>query len=236
MAFHTEFSHASLACRAHCAMGVRLLAHTQASSEGLDKRLEQLNCKFAAKWQIRCTFLRPNPKVQQPGLADMFTLQGTEQPHLIYMLSQNVLLVAGQEIAGVIEEMDTHVKKLRVSVDGSAHECGDFIVRVGKLYLNNQLQGTVVEVEFKPCSVAGEGIEPLREFVGMLLPENVDIRVGAGRDFMSSETCFELARDLPKHFSPQHSVCQFVSLMRGSTSCPPARSSLAKDTRAVHVA
>ena len=197
-------------------MGVRLLAHTKASSEGLDERLEQLNCKFASKWQIRCTFLRPNPNVQHQGLADMFMYRATEQPHLIYILSQKVLLVAGQEFEGVVDEMDMHVKKLRVSVDGSAHECGDFVVRVGKLYLNQQLQGTVLDVEFKPCSLASEGVEPLKEFVSMLLPESV----GAGRDFMSSEACFELARDLPKRFGPQHSVCQFVSLMRGLSFLP----------------
>mmetsp|Transcript_27751 Transcript_27751/g.81194 ORF Transcript_27751/g.81194 Transcript_27751/m.81194 type:complete len:151 (+) Transcript_27751:1-453(+) len=146
-------------------------------------------------------------------------LHRSEQPQEHYLLSQGVLLVAGSEIASVIDEMDTHVKKLRVTVDGSAYECGDFVVRVGHVHLNQTLQGTVLEIEFKPCSLAAAGAEPLREFVNMLLPEASD-GSKAGRDFLSSPACFELARDLPKQFSPQHSVCQFVSLMRGLNFLP----------------
>ncbi|KAL1504910.1 hypothetical protein AB1Y20_008677 [Prymnesium parvum] len=193
-------------------MGVRLLAHTQASSDTLDERLERLGCKFTTRWQIRCAFLRPNPAATQAaGIADMFMFQASEQPQVYYILSQGVLLVAGLEISSVIDEMGTHAKRLRVTVDGSAHECGDFMVRVGKLQLNQQVQGTVVEVEYKPCSLAKAEMSVLREFLGLLLPET---QAEGSRDFISSANCFDLAQDLPAEFSLQHSVCQFVSLIR----------------------
>jgi hypothetical protein len=191
-------------------MGVRVLAHTAGTSESLDGRLAELGCQRISRWQLSCTYFLPSSQggMGAPSLAELFMFQSSERPQQQYVLSQGVLLEAGQDIAAVIEEMGTHAKKLKVIAEGSAHECGDLYVRVGKLFLNATLYGTVLEVEFRPCSLSSGATVPLlREFVDMCLPP-------IARDFCSTEASFREAHDLPSHFDMKHSACQFVSLMR----------------------
>ncbi|KAL3892646.1 MAG: hypothetical protein SGPRY_014927 [Prymnesium sp.] len=180
------------------------------ASDVLEKRLEALGCRLASRWQLLCTtFFRQTPAKAPVDM--LFMLHSTDQPKVCYLLSQGVLVLAGPEIPSVIDETEAYVKKIRVVVDGALHECGDFTVRVGKLHLNQQHQGSVLDVEYKPCTLATAHVEPLRQFVGLLIPETLS---ESCRDFISKPSCFELASDLPTHFSLQHSVCQFVSLIR----------------------
>lgn len=188
-------------------MGVRLLAHTGSGPEAIQARLDEYGAKRSARWQVTCTYLRPAP-THARDLDDLFQLQSSERPAevLTFSARDGTLLEAGEEFSSVVDDMQTHVRKLKVSAEGSENDCGDFVVRLGQLFLNGKLEGTVLEVEFRPCTQPS-GAALLREFLSTLLPKEE-------RDFVSTDEAFTRARELPRQFGPPHSVCQFIDLMR----------------------
>ena len=119
------------------------------------------------------------------------------------------VLRAGPEITAVLDAMHTHTQRLRVLIEGTVHPCGDFVVRLGQLYLNNTLTGAVVDVEYLPCALASQAsAAPLHAFLDLLVPP-------AERDFCSGDVeCFRGAQQLPEAFGYEHGTLMVVALMR----------------------
>ena len=111
-------------------------------------------------------------------------------------------------MAAVQEAMQTHVPRLTAHSEGCSYQCGDMTVRLGALFLNNNVAGTVVEVEYSPCTLASLGGTALAEFLDWLLAEEPP------PSFRSSDSCFASVPSLPRHFGFQHAAMQFVCMLQ----------------------
>ena len=173
-------------------MGVRSLARsTTATLASVEARLVGLGATplpSAPRWRRQCLVMLP--RFPDTGLHELFVLSGSDSSQdSHYLVSRaphsSVLRVvsAGPEITAILDAADTHNQRLKVGLEGRMHECGDFLIRLGNLFLNGALSGVVLEVEYLPCALActAATCAPLHALVDMLLPP-------AERDFCSSAT------------------------------------------------
>ena len=211
-------------------MGVRVLARsTSTPLATLEARVAQLGGVGAVgRWRTQCSYLLP--RAGDAGLHDLFVFSyessaadpdsgggGGGGGNEVCLVSQDAgttggvrVLRAGRGMFTILEQMNTHAQRLRVSIEGGEHHCGDFIVRVGQLVLNTTLAGAVLEIEYTPCTLASMASEaqPLHALLELLLPRDES-------DFCSNATeCFHLARDLPETFGDEHGALLMVALMR----------------------
>jgi hypothetical protein len=199
------------------AMGVRLLIRTSTDAEEVVARLERLGgARSGSRWRVQCAYMLPRSE----SLQELFLFQSSEAPHanqLVYRGESTLaapsghvrVLEAGAGVSATLDLVSTHVHRLKALIEGSAHQCGDYVVRLGQLFLNTTSAGTAVEVEYLACdSVSAAMVAPLEAFAKLLLPP-------AERDFCSSDTeCYRDATGLPAGFGPAHSALLLVGLMR----------------------
>jgi hypothetical protein len=189
-------------------MGVRALLNLAAGRESaLAARLDAVGGRRTdERWHTQCVFHRPRV-ADDAGLADLYRVTFSEaQQHYLY--TKRVLLEAGPEIAAVHDAMQTHVPRVNAHAEGFSIRCGDMTVRLGALYLNNSVAGTVVEVEYLPCTLASAGGAALAEFVEWLLAE------GSPPTFRSGDDCFSSVASLPAQFGCHHRTMQFVHMLQ----------------------
>ena len=121
-------------------MGIRALVHLAAGREiPLAARLDSVGGRRSEdRWRTQCVFHRP--RATDPGLDDLYRVTFSEAQQQ-YLYTKQVLLEAGPEIAAVHEAMQTHVPRLTAFAEGFSYVCGDAIVRLGALFINNIVAG-----------------------------------------------------------------------------------------------
>uniref|UniRef100_A0A7S0P1D4 Mediator of RNA polymerase II transcription subunit 20 n=1 Tax=Calcidiscus leptoporus TaxID=127549 RepID=A0A7S0P1D4_9EUKA len=169
----------------------------------------------------------------------MSLLTYSVEPQYQYVVSEGRCVRAGEGMGAVLESLGTHTRGLEASAKGSVLEVGDFVVRVGVLFLNSNVsEGTVIEIEYKPCADASAGGALLREFLWLLLDAARVLHAGGGApanqvpaspDPYALEALGEFAPDfvaepgslspdfLPRAFSRQHAALQFDAMLRKLT-------------------
>lgn len=194
--------------------GVRLLARTTVTPlSQLEARIEALGARPIGRWRTACTYMLP--KVKESVLHELFDVQPTEDGDQRYLISRAGdgdvrVLRAGSGIGAVLDATNTHSAKMRVLLEGVAHECCDFVVRAGQFFHNGKLSGACVELEYLPCAHAASAAAaaPLQALLDRLLP-------AAERDFCSTQSeCFADARDLPTLMGPEHAALLLVGLVK----------------------
>lgn len=191
----------------------RILARTQTCSlPQVEARLAELGAERlpSSRWRCTCNYLRSE---------ELFVLHTMEAPSEHFIVTKAAgggerVLRAGAEFEPLIEKAQACAQRLNVLIEGSVYACGDFVVRVGQLFLNKgTLTGVAVEVEYLPCTLATAAVAPLAAFIDLLLPSGE-------RDFCSSEVeCFA-SNDLPCEFTLEHSALLVVGLMRARLGVP----------------
>jgi hypothetical protein len=218
-------------------MGIRCLARAPSLPiTTLEQRLSALGAvpiPECTRWWRQCIYQLP--RNAEMGLHELFVLRSSEdadgEQHIVHRTRAARpaaegdaaaaaaakgddavrVLRAGAEIATVLTAMQTHTQRLKVEIEGSAHACGDFVVRIGQLFVNQgALAGVAVELEYLPCALASAAASnaPLHAFLDLLLTKKE-------HDFSSStHECFRGACDLPRAFGPEHNALLFVGLMQ----------------------
>ena len=204
-------------------MGVRVLARsTTTTLATLEDRLKAVLGapslqKSKTRWKRQCVYHLP--RSAESGLRELFVLQSSEsaigEQYIVSSSERSGVRVlrAGPEISTVIEATNTHTQRLKVTIEGVAHPCGDFVVRLGQLFLNGSLAGVAVEAEYLPCALASAAgpCAPLHAFLDLLLPEEE----GSTSYYSSAKTeCFSGVTGLPAAFSEEHGALLLVGLMR----------------------
>ena len=148
----------------------RILARTQTCSlPQVEARLAELGAERlpSSRWRCTCNYLRSE---------ELFVLHTMEAPSEHFIVTKAAgggerVLRAGAELEPLIEKAQACAQRLNVLIEGSVYACGDFVVRVGQLFLNKgTLTGVAVEVEYLPCTLAtaagldhdGDEAQPLR--------------------------------------------------------------------------
>ena len=192
-------------------MGVRLLARTTTSPLSLlEQRLEALGSRPTGRHKTMCSYMRP--RAEKSGLQEIFDIAPSEtgERYLVSHASDGAIRVlrAGSGIAAIIDATNTHTSRVKVSLEGHTHACGDFVIRASQFFHNGKLSGVCVELEYLPCGLAAAAAAPLQALLDRLLPE-------AERDFCSaSSECFSGVLDLPQLVGPEHSALLLVGLLR----------------------
>lgn len=211
-------------------MGVCALVHLPGAREAaLSARLSAIGCTRAGRWRTHCLYFKPKvaaaaPSADaaeiaptpplEPPLEEVCVLHYSERPEVYFVCRAGTVQERLGDLAGVeactLGEStlgETHSQRLRITAEGAEFRFGDFIVRLGGLFLNASVGGTVVEAEYLPCSRAGCGEAVLKDFVALLLE-------GEAAGFVAGEA--PRAAGLPRRFGRGHAALQFVRLLRGS--------------------
>lgn len=194
-------------------MRARILARAakQVSLAELSKRLDEVADEPAGRWRVTCSYFRPG--VADAGLEDLFVFVTSETElhyvvHIDKAAKASRVLEAESQIGALIDGMQTHTQRLKVTAEGTAHRCGDFVVRSAQLFHNSVPAGIVVEVEYLACDDPSAELAPLHEFLDHVLPP-------AQREFCSAAAaCCSRALGLPARSSMQHAALQFVAMVR----------------------
>ena len=192
-------------------MGVAIVAHSPiVPPEQITGRVVTLGGEKIARWRRSCCTYKPNPRMAKPNLNppldDLCVVAFSVAPNHVYLVTQGKMLHASVEMVEAIDAMHSHVQRLRVSTEEDVYRCADFIVRVGSLYLNARIAGTIIEVEYIVCKRAGSGVDAMREFMSQILAdEEHDALIASAPDCESS---------LPRRFGKQHAALQFIALLR----------------------
>ena len=200
-------------------MGVRALVRTAAVSlDELTARIETIGAvRSTGRWQVHCSYMR-QAELFVCQTADMHFLVTHNQPKLpgTTAMSGDVdrsrmhVLRADNDAVAMLDQAQTHAQRLKVKIDGSVHNCSDFVIRLGQLFHNSKLSGVAMDVEYLPCAAASRMIAPLAAIIDLLLPP-------AERDFSSLDVeCFQGVHeaDLPEYFADEHAVLLLVGLVK----------------------
>eukprot|EP00967_Tisochrysis_lutea_P055531 scaffold69855_cov27-Tisochrysis_lutea.AAC.6 len=195
-------------------MGVCGLLHLSGSREAeLSSKLNGVGCVRTRRWRTHCLYLKPkvdgpaSEPLLEPPLEEACLLHFSESFHSShFVVSGGSVRQLNVELGSAEAAMRaTHTQRLRITAEGPEFRCGDFAVRVGGLFLNSNGSGTLVEVEYLPCTRAGMGESALREFIFALLD---------GETAAVIEDTAPRAEGLPLSFGRGHAAMQFVRLLR----------------------
>ncbi|XP_021948317.1 mediator of RNA polymerase II transcription subunit 20 isoform X2 [Folsomia candida] len=92
---------------------------------------------------------------------------------------KTVSLVADNLFDLLVHKM-SHVytsKKIKIESKGPRFELGDFVVKLGSVLMSQNFKGVLVEVEYRPCSIAEACWELLMEFMQGILGQNAQLSV-----------------------------------------------------------
>jgi len=207
-------------------MGVCALVHVPGVREGaLSARLSAAGCQRVGRWRTHCLYLKPKgdtpadalavskggavPQPQlEPPAEEVCVLQFSERPGSHFVVRGGDVRESAGDLAGAEVSMrSSHTQRLRITAEGPEYLCGDFTVRIGGLFLNASVAGTIVEVEYLPCSLAGHAELVLRDFVAATLEAEASFLI---------ESAAPRAEGLPRSFGRGHAALQFVRLLRST--------------------
>ncbi|EOD35471.1 hypothetical protein EMIHUDRAFT_201586 [Emiliania huxleyi CCMP1516] len=188
-------------------MGVCALVHLPGAREAaLSARLSAIGCTRAGRWRTHCLYFKPKvaaaaPSADaaeiaptpplEPPLEEVCVLHYSERPEVYFVCRAGTVQERLGDLAGVeactLGEStlgETHSQRLRITAEGAEFRFGDFIVRLGGLFLNASVGGTVVEAEYLPCSRAGCGEAVLKDF---LSSDGGEAEAELGRRYAASQ-------------------------------------------------
>lgn len=137
-------------------------------------------------------------------------LQFSDQQHF-FLATKGQVLEMGKEHANFLESLQTHAQRVKATCEGWSYRCGDVIVRLGPLFINSRVSGTLVEVEYLPCEASPPAPSLLAEFLQDLLGES-----DFGDFAMPPQSSADGAesQNVHRRTSRQPMVVQYVSLLK----------------------
>lgn len=130
-------------------------------------RLQELGCPRCGRWRMQLTYFQP--LVASVGLEELSLLHFSDQPKELFLATQEEVMQMGIEHAHFLESLQTHAQRVKATCEGSVYACGDFLVRIGPLFMNARVSGTLVEVEYLPTAATAPAAPLLAEFLQSLL-------------------------------------------------------------------
>lgn len=141
-----------------------------ATIEFLTKRILTLGAVPQGQFLVDCETFH---STQHMGNAKaIHILHNSEYPASVFAMLDNgtklIPLVADSLFDLVILKMTgayTSKKQTKIESKGQRFELGDFLVKLGSVTMNQTFKGVMVEVEYRPCVIAANCWDLLREFM-----------------------------------------------------------------------
>ena len=120
-----------------------------------------------------------------------------------FLVYERNVLETGAGIMRMLVPLRRLQSRLSLRVEGTAYEMGDFVVRIGNVSVGSSVQPArlVIEVEYRPCTRAGDGVGIIEELLRNLVAGSNMARVmlpavryayyGLGNDHSHRHTALE---------------------------------------------
>lgn len=147
--------------------------------EMLSKRLLALGAQQTGAFIVDCETLQSIPQMGNPRVVHV--LHNSEHPASVFSILDNgnkqIPLVADSLFDLLILKMTPgHLQKKQGKIEskGPRFELGDFVIKLGSVTTSNvqSFKGILVEVEYRPCVIASNCWELMREFMQGFLGTN----------------------------------------------------------------
>lgn len=138
--------------------------------EFLTKRLLALGAQQTGGFLVDCETFHSVPQMGSPKLVHV--LHNSEHPASVFSIldtgTKQIPLVADSLFDLLILKMTpayTSKKQTKIESKGPRFELGDFVVKLGSVTMSSTFKGVLVEVEYRPCVVASNCWDLIREFL-----------------------------------------------------------------------
>lgn len=138
--------------------------------EFLTKRLLALGAQQSGGFLVDCETFQSVPQMGNPKIVHV--LHNSEYPASVFAVletgTKQIPLVADSLFDLLILKMTpaySSKKQTKIEAKGPRFELGDFVVKLGSVTMSQTFKGVLVEVEYRPCVIASNCWELIREFV-----------------------------------------------------------------------
>ncbi|XP_065337135.1 mediator of RNA polymerase II transcription subunit 20 [Cloeon dipterum] len=148
------------------------------TAELLIKRIGALGAVQSGQFLVDCETFSSGPTMGGPPRT-VHVLHNSEQPAAVFALLESpgpppktVPLVADGLFDLLMLKMSSiyaSKKQTRMEARGTRFEIADFLVKIGTVTMSSNFKGVLVEVEYRPCFIAGNCWELMREFMQSFL-------------------------------------------------------------------
>jgi len=183
----------------------------------MQKRVEQLQGKKVAAWGVTCSLYvaKPPPAPTAKGqhhlsrvdtAKELVLINFDDVPKKAYLLAKDSVLEADKEISLILEKTKLYLVKHTIEVKGHQYVMGDFVVKIGNVFLKDSAKGSVMEIEYCPSVLPNQSHKVMNELLALLGP--FETEVNPIFDFSATPS------PLPEVYSPHHTAVQFSVLFK----------------------
>lgn len=141
-----------------------------ATIDFLTKRLLALDAKPTGPFLVDCETFHSVPQMGNPKAVHV--LHSSEYPASVFSILDNgtkyIPLVADALFDLLIIKMQsayTSKKQTKIESKGQRFELGDFVIKLGSVTMSQTFKGVMVDVEYRPCVIAANCWDLVREFM-----------------------------------------------------------------------
>lgn len=141
-----------------------------ATIEFLTKRLLALGAQQTGHFLVDCETFQSVPQMGPPKTVHV--LHDSEYPASVFSIldtgTKQIPLIADALFDLLILKMTpayTSKKQTKIESKGPRFELGDFVIKLGSVTMSQTFKGVMVEVEYRPCVIASNCWELIREFL-----------------------------------------------------------------------
>lgn len=138
--------------------------------EMLSKRLFTLGAQQSGAFLVDCETFQSIPQMGNPRVVHV--LHNSEHPASVFSILDNgtkqIPLVADSLFDLLILKMTpaySSKKQTKIESKGPRFELGDFVIKLGSVTMSQTFKGILVEVEYRPCVIASNCWELIKEFM-----------------------------------------------------------------------
>jgi hypothetical protein len=193
----------------------------------MQKRVEQLQGKKVGPWNVTCYVYHakqpPTPPTAKGQLPSQQLLMRTDVARELllinfddsatkaYLLARDSVLEADKEISTILERSKLYALKYPIDVKGHHYTMGDFVVKLGTIFVKDAARGSLMEVEYCPSVLPNQCHKIMGELLSMIGP--FDSEVHPTFDFSTMLT-------LPEVYSHHHTAVQYAALFKNMNMIP----------------
>ncbi|CAG8462318.1 9346_t:CDS:2 [Ambispora gerdemannii] len=166
---------------------------------------------------LHCKVYRDNRSISstqlQQQLRFMYTIGTRHGQQLFYTLVDDVVVESERETELIMEKLkNLWGLRQNATIESHTFPVGDFVVRLGKLNVNSDYKGIMIEIEYRPLSHPYTAAPILQEFKDMLLP--ADAQIAQWISGATSDDTFAKVGLSEEVYTTSHTMYQYMQLLK----------------------
>lgn len=155
-----------------------------ATIDFLTKRLLALGALPCGQFLVDCETYQSVPQMGNPKIVHV--LHSSEFPASVFSIldtgTKHIPMVADALFDLLILKMTpayTSKKQTKIESKGTRFELGDFVIKLGSVTMSQTFKGVMVDVEYRPCVIAANCWDLVREFMQGFMGSQVSNNIPA---------------------------------------------------------